>query len=301
MPVTVKPMIAIPADGRRLRAAIFLSGEGSNAERLLAGHNLTASGWEPVVLVTDRPETSRARLLAAQFDVPLIEHDIREFYRRRGETGFGLGTPAGRRLRLEWTDELRRLLAPFRVDFGILAGFVPLCNIAADFPCLNVHPGDLTYLRDGQRYLVGLHHLPVERAILAGLSALRSSVIVAQPYTGQGEEMDSGPLLGISPPVALDLQGHSREELEQLFRVRPERKPAGGYGDALERLAVDHLERLKRDGDWVVFPAVVGDFAAGRFGFGPGQKLLFRDLRGEWLPVSTVEYGSDGTGRPLPL
>lgn len=98
---------------------------------------------------------------------------------------------------------LRELVLPWKIDFGVLAGFVPLCNITADLPCLNVHPGDLTVETDGRRILAGLHFKPVETAILAGHPALRSSVILAQPFEGSGEaEMDSGPVLGVSRPDA---------------------------------------------------------------------------------------------------
>ena len=48
-------------------AAIFLSGTGTNAAKLLEGwQSGKYSGWTPRVLVTDKPETSRARSLAAE-------------------------------------------------------------------------------------------------------------------------------------------------------------------------------------------------------------------------------------------
>ena len=47
-------------------AAIFLSGTGTNAAKLLEGwRSGEYQGWTPRVLVTDKPETSRARVLAA--------------------------------------------------------------------------------------------------------------------------------------------------------------------------------------------------------------------------------------------
>ena len=123
-------------------AALFMSGSGSNAERLLSELQKTsAPSWRPVAIVTDNPQGSRAAELAKSYSLPLIALDIREFYRMRGEQKISLATERGREIREEWTDELRRLLQPFRPDFGILAGFVPLCNITGDFPCLNVHPG----------------------------------------------------------------------------------------------------------------------------------------------------------------
>ena len=285
----------IKSDGHRPGAAIFLSGSGSNAERLL--ESLTAaSSWMPLVLVTDRPDTSRARELAVRFDLPLAALDIGEFYRRHGEPRVSLQTENGRRIRDAWTDELRRLLVPYAVDFGILAGFVPLSNITSDFPCLNIHPGDLTYLKDGQRFLVGLHQVPLERALTENLSILRSSVIVAQPYTGQGGEMDSGPLLGISGPVPTCWEGHTRDEIAAVIAARPMQRPSGGYGDLAARLAALNLERLKQSGDWVVFPLVVEEFAQGNYALDEQEKLWYR-REGQWQQVITVEFDVQGGKR----
>ncbi|MDD3118588.1 MAG: hypothetical protein PHQ27_05390 [Victivallales bacterium] len=284
---------------RRPGAAIFLSGSGSNAEKLLVTNPATRS-WQPLVLVTDRPETSRARALAAQFSLPLVELDIAAFYRARGEQKVSLRTVSGRGIRAEWTDELRRLLQPYPIDFGILAGFVPLTNITSDFPCLNVHPGDLTYRKDGIRYLVGLHTLPLERALLEGLTTLRSSVILAQTYTGGGGEMDSGPVLGVSAPIPAELAGYSREQLLAIARARPERLPPGGCHDALTALAERNLEQLKQKGDWVIFPPVVDEFARGNYGVDASGQLYYRHHDHPWQPVLTIEFDADGGKRLLP-
>ena len=274
-------------------AAIFLSGSGSNAERILAlwQEKGEDAGFRVGALVTDNPEGSRTRELARQFGVPLVENDIRAFYRERGETRVSIATPAGRTLREAWTEAVRAALRPFQPDFGVLAGFVPLTNLTGDFPCLNVHPGDLTYLKDGRRHLVGLHTVPVERAILEGLDSLRSSVIVAQPYTGAGDNMDSGPILGISEEVPIDLGETPLDRLAAVAARRPPRRPPGGYGDELESIAQRHLEALKRGGDWVVFPPVVADFARGRFALDDKGALLYR-LAGGWQPIATVVYGN---------
>ncbi len=264
-------------------AAIFLSGSGSNAEALLN----TRHGWNAAVLVTDYPETSRAREIAAQFGIPLIEADIREFYKAHGLETIALNTERGREVRNLWTDSIRRKLAPYKVDFGILAGFVSLTNITSSFPCLNVHPGDLTYEVDGRRELVGLHTIPVEKAILFGLPYLRSSVIVAMPFNSEAD-IDSGPILGVSEPVPVELGGVTLDELKRVAAARPPKKPRGGWGDLLEKVAQAHQERLKFQGDLVIYPRVVEDFAAGNFSIAEGQ-LYYKSQ-----PVQTVEYSSKG-------
>lgn len=265
------------------RAAIFLSGSGSNAEHLLASGSNT---WKPVVLVTDYPETSRARELSRTFNIPLVEADIRKFYTNAGLQTISLATEQGPTVRDQWTALIREKLIPYQVDFGILAGFVSLTNITGDFPCLNIHPGDLTYEVDGRRTLVGLHTLPVERAILAGLAYLRSSVIVTKPFNSESD-IDSGPILGISPPIPVELPV-SLEELRQIARNRPTKKPRGGWNDELEKIAQQHQERLKYDGDLKIYFRVIEDFAAGRFTL--KDDVLYYNHQ----PVKTVEYLDNG-------
>lgn len=279
------------------RAVIFLSGGGTNALKLLESlKSPRFQTWEAAVLLTDSPETGAAIPLGEQFNVPVIALDIRQFYRDRGEMRVSLMTERGREIREEWTAELRKMLTPYAPDFGILAGFVPLTNLTADFPCLNVHPGDLTCEEDGRRVLAGLHTVPIEAAMARGHAGLRSSVIVAQTYTGAGGEMDSGPIIGLSPEVEIDWGDLTPEQVCENRSLRGKR-PVGGFKDTLENIAARNQERLKVDGDWVVFPPAVADFAAGKFAHN-ANRLWFCAESG-WLPVRTVIYGTDGSATPV--
>ena len=273
--------------------ALFLSGNGSNAEKIL--EHVHAAGekspWIPKLLVTDRPKTSRAREIAQKYNIPLLEHPIASFYRAHGCEQVSLATEEGRRLRDLWTEELAEKLQQYEVDFGILAGFVPLTNIVAKLPCLNVHPGDLTYEKNGKRYLVGLHTVPMELAILEGHSTLRSSVILVQPYTPGAKEMDGGHILGISAPVGLDLKGHSVQELQELFNSRKGPHRHGLHHDLLSELANYNQERLKYAGDHTVYPALIDDFTAGCFAEDENKNLLYRqNAKAPFQIVKTVEY-----------
>ena len=278
------------------RAVIFLSGGGTDAEAVLEYLRFGRRAYRAAALATDAPG-SRARELGARYDVPVVELDIRKFYRDRGEESIRLDSPHRCRLRQEWSDAMYRLLEPYSPEMGILAGFMPLTNLTGRFPCLNVHPGDLT-LEDasGRRPLAGLHILPVERAILAGYGYLRSSVILAQPYTGDGSrEMDTGPVLGVSEAMPLELEGATVGELAVL---RAARVPGAPVNDKLRRLAESNVERLKVVGDHVVLPRAAEDFASGRFS-ADGKTVGFADDRGELRRVLTVEYRADGSRRFL--
>ena len=279
------------------RAVIFLSGAGTNAEAVLEHLRSGRRTFRAAALATDSPLGSRARELGARYGVPVVELDLKKFYRERGEESIRLDTPRRREIRQEWSDALYALLSPFSPELGILAGFIPLTNLTGRFPCLNVHPGDLT-LEDasGRRLLAGLHILPVERAILSGYGVLRSSVILAQPYTGDGSrEMDSGPVLGVSAAMELDLEGAT---VAEIAAIRAARVPGRSVDDELRRLAEKNVERLKTEGDHVVLPRAAEDFAAGRF-YAEGKSVGFLGDDGEIHRALTVEYRADGSRKLL--
>ncbi len=276
------------------RVAIFLSGTGTNAEKILAyREKIPHPPFAVVALVTDRPQTSRANDLAKTYHLPVIASDIAAFYHDYGLTRVSLATVEGCRVRELWTATLREQLAPLAIDFAIFAGFVPLTNLTADFPCLNIHPGDLTYLKNGQRHLIGLHTIPIERALLEGLDHLRSTVILAEPYGQNPAHMDSGLILGISDKVEIDWQGHSVTELTAAAASRPSARPVNGHGDVLEQLARANQNRLKELGDWIVFPRVVEDFSLGKFGRDNDNRLYYRDEDNNWQAIHHVIYGRE--------
>jgi len=154
----ITPLFTIKSD-KTINVAIFLSGTGTNAEKILnSWHRSGEMKRYRIVIFTDRPTTSRAKQLSESFGLPYVANDIKEFYKKNEYPQVPIATPDGYRFRENWTNSVRLQLAAYPIDFGIFAGFIPLTNIVADFPCLNVHPGDLTYLKNNRRYLVGLHN-----------------------------------------------------------------------------------------------------------------------------------------------
>lgn len=282
------------------RAAIFMSGSGTNASRILEHlDSIQHRPYDIVVVVTDRPHRSNAQRIAEERQIPLIANDIQHFYAEHGCPRVTIATPEGRQIREAWTDAVRAQLAPYAIDFALFAGFVPLTNIAADFPCLNVHPGDLTYRKLGARYLVGLHTIPIERAMLEGLAYLRSTVLVVQPYQDSDDDMDTGPILGISEKVPIDFLGYELEQLRKAYASRSEPKSSRAHQDPLREVAEKNQERLKVHGDWVIFPRVAEEFALGRFGVDADGTQYYRGTAG-WMAVSAVIYGVNGV-TPVPI
>ncbi len=267
------------------KTALFLSGAGSNAEAILKYEKSHRCAFRTTLIVTDAPDTSRAAELAETYDLPLFGLDLKKFYLEHGETSIKLDTPRRRELRDLWSNEIYNVISYCKIELVLLAGFVPLTNLAEKIPSLNVHPGDLTLENaDGSRMLAGLHFLPVERAILAGHAALRSSVILVQGYHS-AKDIDAGPVIGISGKLPLDLEGHSVAELQQIFDAR---RPGEKADDLLRALARKNVEKLKTTGDHIVFPAATDDFARGAYAV--EDKQLWYD--GE--KVSVVEYRNDG-------
>lgn len=271
------------------RIALCLSGTGSNARVLLHQSRLADAGFEVAVLFTDQPETSAAEKLAAEYNIPCESLDIRQFYAGHGESEIKLDTPRRRELRNLWSGKVWEILQPYHCDFAVFAGFIPLNDLPDKLPCLNVHPGDLTVEKNGERIYAGLHYLPVERAICNGENALRSSVILV-PGFSQSQVIDGGPVLGISAPVKIDLGGAAVEELQKIRSFRSK----GPYNDKLREVAKNNVETLKTDGDHVVMPQVVKLFAAGRYGSDAENNTFFKDDSGNWQQIVTLEVSREG-------
>ena len=277
------------------RTAILLSGEGSNAEAILRYCRAGKRAFSPELIATDTPR-SRAKEIAETAGLPLFLSDIRAFYASCGEESIRLDTARRRELRRAWSDGLARELDRYGIELVLFAGFVPMTSLTEKFPCLNVHPGDLTVTApDGSRPFAGLHYKPVEDALCGGMTYLRSSVILAQPYAGDGKsDMDSGPVLGVSRKIPVEIAPDTPGTLSALRAARQ----GGSPSDRLRRLAESHIRRMKLLGDHVIFPRAAEDFARGRFALDDGGGLLFSD-GGAWTPVLSVAYTEDGA-EPVP-
>ena len=272
-----------------LSAAVFLSGSGTNAEKILIRNAADPNAkWRPSVIVTERPGCDAAKRFADTYGLPLVVHDLVSFYKAHGLEKTGCATEEGRAVRKLWTDALREMLKPYPIDFAIFAGFVPLTDIVEDFPCLNVHPGDLTEPdENGQRLLVGLHSIPVELALMKHLPYLRSSVIVLESFRSTG--VDGGALLGVSAPVAIEWTDEMRMTVDAAAAARIGKKRAEYKNDELAVIAAEYLEKLKVNGDWVVFPQVVDDFAAGHFAYDRETGTVYFDGQAATGREYTVE------------
>jgi folate-dependent phosphoribosylglycinamide formyltransferase PurN len=231
---------------RPMRVAAFMSGSGTNIIKLIELQNKLkrkegVSPFEVVFIFSDRSDGScSGEKIAHENDIPYFSYDIRVFHRSRGAKRT-VASPEGLSLRKKFDSVAARLVKAFEIDLNALGGYMSYLTLDR---CINVHPADLSILTpEGKRRFVGDH--AVLDALLAGEKTLRSSTI----WTDRG--VDTGPLLMVSSPLKVQVS----ESLESLTRDR----------ERLMKIVEGYQERLKKEGDWQIFPRTIEMIARGRF------------------------------------
>lgn len=141
-------------------------------------------------VLTSEPDCQERAELEAE-RVPLLVHDLREFYRKRGAR---LGDRAVRR---EYDAGTAAMLRRYRPDLVVLSGYLYVLTepMLEAFPSriVNIHDSDLAVAdRDGRPRYRALHS--TRDAIVAGERETRSTVHLVT------EEVDVGPILVRSWP-----------------------------------------------------------------------------------------------------
>lgn len=245
----IQKLLFDPKSKRPMRVACFMSGSGTNVRKIIE-HQIYLEKergkppYEVVVIFTDNPEKSNARIIAKEYVIPLEFNDIEKFCEGKDIRDM--------RLREEFDYKTLGLIGPYKPDIIALGGYAWKItkSILSAYTIVNVHPADLSVKgMDGKRKYVGLHHIPPMKAILAGEKYLHSSTHLAV------EKPDMGPILVISRPLEVKLPyGITLKDLR-----KPENK------QFLIRLCKEHQDKLKEVGDWEIFPLTLQWIAEGRF------------------------------------
>ncbi len=250
-----------PRDGEKMRVACFVSGSGTNARRIIERSLKPDSRYRVALVFSDvRDDRTRkgggkrcrARDIAKEYGVSYECEDIRDFYKGKGHK-----TRRDLSIRPEFDRRVLSKLEPINIDVIANAGYMsimtePILDAYAG-RIFNVHPADLTLIEGDDRRYVGIH--VVRDAILAGEGELRATTHVVR------EKIDHGEILVLSEPVAVELP----VPLEEL----------GDDEALLERVVDVHQDRLKRRGDWVIYPLTLQMVAEGRFALdGEGNVYL---------------------------
>ncbi len=243
-----------------LRCVALMSGSGTNLRRLLELQEslFQKEGRSPfvfTVIFTDNAQ-SAAFQIGKDFDIPVVCHDIRGFYAKRGRPLRDLA------IREVFDADTVQMLKPYGAKLAVYAGYMSIVTppIIDAFLGVNVHPADLSVLDEqGERRFTGAH--AVHDAIAAGEEAIYSTTHFVE------EKVDGGRLVLISPPVPVELTDEERAALDR-------RETLNAVGDR-------HQDRLKEQGDWVVFPQTLEAIARGRIAEDEQGRLYYD---GEAIP-----------------
>ena len=241
-----------------MRVAAFMSGSGTNIIRLIELENKLkrqegSSPFEVVFIFSDRSDGAcRGEQIAYENGIPYFSYDIRAFYRKK-RAKRTIISPEGLSLRKDFDTIAARLVNAFEIDLNALGGYMSYLTLDR---CINVHPADLSILTpEGERRFVGDH--AVLDAILAGERTLCSSTL----WTDQG--VDTGPILMISNPLKVEIP-ESPESLSKDKR-------------RIAKIVEEYQKRLKREGDWKIFPRTVEMIARGRFALDEDNRVYVDD------------------------
>jgi folate-dependent phosphoribosylglycinamide formyltransferase PurN len=222
-----------------LRIVGLMSGSGTNLRKILEhGEALRKKeGGSPytVVAIFSDNHASRAAEIGRDYNLPVIIRDIKAYYQAHG---LPRRDPA---LRAEFDRETVEVLSCFRARCAVYAGYMSVASgvLTGAFLGVNVHPADLSITANGKRRWVGDH--AVLDAIKAGEKTICSTTHLIEP------EVDGGRILMISRPLEVEIPPH--KNLEDPI-------------DAKE-IALYNQERLKKKGDWVIFPKTIEYLARG--------------------------------------
>ena len=179
-----------------MRLAGLVSGSGNTLWRTLELQKHLEKGGEgsPFEVVAVFADSGNASALqkAAEFGIPSVCLDIREFYARRN------APLKDRGVRAEYDLEILKMLERFSPDMLLLAGYVWATTdvITGSIPTVGVHPADLAVRKDGERAYAGADG--VGATLAGGEREIRATSYLATPV------LDGGPILIVSPPSPID-------------------------------------------------------------------------------------------------
>jgi 5,10-methenyltetrahydrofolate synthetase len=224
----------------QMMLACMLSGSGTNVRKIIERQLKLGekSPFRVVAIFTDNKK-SNALNIAAEHAIPFLCNDIRDFYAKRNAERKDM------RVRKEYDAETKKFLCQNNADAVALCGYMSVVTseISDSFVTINVHPADLRKKANGHRLYAGKLGVPsVQAAIMNGDKSLRSTVHLVT------SGVDEGPILMVSQPVKVEI---SEAEKKDSYKLK----------EAAER----NMERLKENGDWLVYPEAIEMLARGRF------------------------------------
>lgn len=238
-----------------MRVVGFMSGSGTNLEKIIAQERQFVdrkgkSHYVVVAIFSDNPH-SRAIEIGQQYNIPVIIHDIKQFYAEQGKPGKEMY------LRAEYDSLAIAELAQYQATVALYAGYMSVASkpLVDAFLGINIHPADLSIVnKQGQRMFTGKY--AVRKAIMNGQKKLCSTTHLV------AEEVDQGKILMISKPVTIE------------YIVKQE-EMAVEDKDIIAEMVLQHQKKLKEQADHIIFPLTVLYLAQGRYAKDEDQNLYF--------------------------
>ena len=242
-----------PSTGRHMKVACFMSGSGTNARKIIERSQQHGSSYRVELIFTDVKDETLDREgkkacmaldIAREHGIAYECVDIMDFYRSRGHT-----SKKDLSLRPDFDKQVVAAIEKHHVDLIALAGYMSITTRPLldhyEGRVINVHPADLSITVNGERKYIGIH--TVRDAILEGEHEIRATTHIVR------EKVDNGEILVVSKPVAVKLPpGVTIEKI-------------GEDKDLLKSVVEEHQDRLKREGDWAIYPLTVQMIGEGRF------------------------------------
>ena len=229
-----------PAKGR-LRVVALMSGSGTNLQKVLEHQQALAASrdeapYEVVAIFSDRSDSNAADI-GKQYDIPVVTHDIRGFYEKRGLPRKDMS------VRADFDRQTVDMLKPFNADVAVYAGYMSIATppLIEAYMGINVHPADLSVVENGKRKWTGDY--AVRDAIVAGEKYIYSTTHMVSP------EVDAGRIFMISAPLEVEVPENPDFSIQKVRR----------------EIRLHNQDRLKEAGDWVIMPRTIEYIADGRF------------------------------------
>lgn len=192
-----------PINGK-MKVLGYCSGSGNTLWKVLElqkemEQTFEGCPFEVAGIFSDNPN-SKAVETAIKENIPYKAIDIKEYYKQAG------APLKDREVRAKYDKEAYELIKEFNADIIILSGYVwAITDIIVDnYLVINVHPGDLSVMRDGKRLLAG--HNGIQAAFDANMDYICSASHIVN------NNIDAGPILIISEKVPVDYTLHDNNE-----------------------------------------------------------------------------------------
>jgi folate-dependent phosphoribosylglycinamide formyltransferase PurN len=246
----------------KMRVACFMSGSGTNIRRIIERSLQPDASYQVVLIFSDVKNTAldkEGRKICSALDIATensIDYaciDIIDYYLEKGHK-----SKKDLSLRPGFDELVVKKIEPYKIDLIVLGGYMSIQTTPLleryKARIINVHPADLTIMNGVERKYVGMH--TIRDAIMDGELCLRSTSHIVR------EKVDNGEILIVSKPIPVKLPSGTT-----LLKIQEDK--------ILRKMIIeDHQDRLKKEGDWTIYPLTVQMIGEGRFVLNDGLVYL---------------------------